>query len=153
MKLKKKPWQTIKNRLMTASNSPLPLDGSLCSKEINSLLHISEIIIFPGICVPGALSSRPSTALAVSFHQTQMNCVRSEDVNLMSNSISICKRITICNSPYGTSVLWYLSTRNQNETDLILQRALANSWMVTASHQAAPIPVTTDTNVTRDKIW
>lgn len=52
----KKPRQTIKNRQMvTASKFPFSLDGSLCSTEIYSSLHISEIITFPGICLPGAL--------------------------------------------------------------------------------------------------
>lgn len=122
--------------MMTASNFPFPVDGSLCSREIYFSLRVSEIIIFPGKCllVPweGCTPQSPShlkTGTSACFYQTQSNCIRSEDANLMSKSIGFCKRIAFA-TVLMVHLCYGLCTRNRN---FALERALAHSWMMSST--------------------
>lgn len=127
----------IRPMMMTASNFPFPVDGSLCSRDIYFSLYVSEIIIFPGKCLlipwegcmPATKPSHPKTAMSACFYQTQRNCIRSEDANLMSKSTGFCKQIAFP-TVLMVHMCYDLRPRNRNFT---LERALAHSWMMSST--------------------
>lgn len=123
--------------MMTASNFPFPVDGSLCSREIYFSLRVSEIIIFPGKCllVPweGCTpvtepESSQNWHISMLLPDTEQ-LYQSEDANLMSKSIGFCKRIAFA-TVLMVHLCYGLCTRNRN---FALERALAHSWMMSST--------------------